>query len=164
MADERFHDSRNEPLSFHIGDRIPAVTQDGQRMYRSPEDRVPAVSRVAGHTGNVWSQDYEVPAGDANSVERDNHSATVDHHNTGDAMTWRDAQYGASPLRFVRYAEDEKHNRAGDKAASEDSGDGRRAGTGSPQNRTQGQGHDERGDYGSASESSRPEHYSGRTS
>ena len=161
MADDRFHDSRNEPIDFHIGDRIPAVTQDGQRMYRSPEDRVPAVARALGHTGNVWAQDYD----GRSDPSRDKQSVTVDHRNTGDAMTWRDAQYGASPLRLVRYAEDEAHNRAGQRAAREDTGDGRRMGTDNPRNHSNlpGQGHDERGEYGSAPEARRPENYGQNT-
>mgnify|MGYP000087717784 CR=1 FL=1 len=77
------------------------------------------VHRTPGHTGNVWSQDYDPKAahearGGFGMPDRDERPGAYSieaRDRTGDDMTWRDAQYGASPLRGARYDEDEAHHR-----------------------------------------------------
>ncbi len=139
---------------FIDGERIPSITPQSDGLNGQPNDtqRIYALPRALGHTGNVWSQDYVSRPGD-------DRSAAYDHRNLGTDLTWHDAQYGASPLRSARYAEDQRH-RPQDTDTPDTTFDGQRPGAASQQSAVQGKGHDERGDYGSASDSQQPENYS----
>ncbi len=127
--------------------------------------------RTAGHTGNVWSQDFDPKAaaearGGYGVLDRDDRPGAYPRDirdTTGDDMTWRDAQYGASPLRSARYDEDHRHDAA--QTTSEDKNTGR-PGFDNEQSRSQlpGQGKDERGNYGKGpADDSRPENYGENT-
>ncbi len=66
--------------------------------------RIKAVPKTKGHTGNVWSQDYDpkaMPAFRGGFVmqDTDTRPAAYDHHNIGTDFTWRDAQSGASVMQ-----------------------------------------------------------------
>lgn len=175
------------------GNRVASITQEGQGLNQSQteEERVHAVPKTCGHTGNVWSQDYEPKArseerGGYGMLDRDERPGAYPleaRDTVGDDMTWRDAQYGASPLRNSRYAEDEAHQRvhAGERGDNfgaqarlpqgeteqtprDESVDENRPGFENEQSHSHmpGQGKDERGRYGKApADNTEPENYGG---
>ncbi|WP_443749430.1 hypothetical protein [Asticcacaulis solisilvae] len=133
----------------------------------------PAMPRTAGHTGNVWSQDYQPRAtpterGGYGVLDRDDRPGAyglAERETGGDDMTWRDAQYGASPLRGARYADDHQHEST---AKVSDNTDVNRQRPGFENEESQsdlpGQGKDERGRYGQApAENTQPEDYGSNT-
>ncbi len=128
--------------------------------------------RTAGHTGNVWSQDYNPKgaAGDRGGYgvldkdERPGAYPLEAREATGGDMTWRDAQYGASPVRGARYDEDHRHEAAAPVAVEDKNT--QRPGFETEQSHSQlpGQGKDERGNYGKApADDTQPENYGQNT-
>ena len=173
------------------GNRAASITPEGQGLNQTQteEQRVHAVPKTAGHTGNVWSQDYDPKAatearGGYGVLDRDERPGAYPleaRDATGDDMTWRDAQYGASPVRSARYDDDIAHQRQADGGRDVEFGaharrpegsteqtprdeafDDRRPGTDADQNHSHlpGQGKDERGRYGQApADNTQPEDY-----
>lgn len=176
------------------GNRAASITPDGQGLNQSQteEQRIHAVPKTAGHTGNVWSQDYEPKAttearGGYGMLDRDERPGAYEleaRDHAGDDMTWRDAQYGASPLRTARYDEDEAHQRKiatqggergdnfgaqarlpqepGEQTPRDEADDDRRPGFDNEESHRHmpGKGKDERGRYGKApAENTEPEDY-----
>ncbi len=175
------------------GNRAASITPEGQGLNQSQteEQRVHAVPKTQGHMGNVWSQDYDPKArteerGGYGILDRDDRPGAYPlqaRDTVGDDTTWRDAQYGASPLRSARYDEDEVHQRPA--AASGERGDNFGAQARLPEGQTEqtphdeafdenrpgfdneeshshmpGQGRDERGRYGKApADNTQPEDY-----
>lgn len=116
--------------AFQAGNRAASITPEGQGLNQSQTEaqRVHAVPKTQGHTGNIWSQDYAPKAmteerGGYGMPDRDDRPGAYPieaRDTTGDDMTWRDAQYGASPLRSARYADDEAHQTRAAKAGGRD--------------------------------------------
>lgn len=165
--------------AFQTGNRAASITQEGQGLNQSQteDQRVHAVPKTAGHTGNIWSQDYDSRTlseerGGYGMLDRDDRPGAYPVETrdaVGDDMTWRDAQYGASPMRSARYAEDEahQHTHAGERSdnfgaqarlpqgsteqtPSDETLDENRPGFDNEQSHRHmpGQGKDERGRYG----------------
>jgi len=181
--------------AFQGGNRAASITPEGQGLNQSQteEQRVHAVPKTRGHTGNVWSQDYEPKArtearGGYGMLDRDERPGAYPveaRDTTGDDMTWRDAQYGASPLRSARYDDDIAHQRAADggrdvefgaharrpegtteQPPRDESFDEERPGFDNEESHRHmpGQGKDERGRYGQApADNTEPEDYGKNT-
>jgi len=173
------------------GNRAASITPEGQGLNQSQteEQRVHAVPKTPGHTGNVWSQDYEPKAqvearGGYGMLDRDERPGAYPleaRDATGNDLTWRDAQYGASPVRSARYDDDIAHQREAnggrdvefgaharlpegrtEQTSRDEDFDERRPGFEDAQNHQDlpGRGKDERGRYGQApADNTAPENY-----
>jgi hypothetical protein len=177
--------------AFQGGNRAASITPEGQGLNQTEteERRVHAVPKTPGHTGNVWSQDYAPKAtteahGGFGVLDRDERPGAYPldaRDTTGSDLTWRDAQYGASPVRSARYDDDIAHQREADGGRAVEFGaharlpegrteqtprderfDEKRPGFETEQSHQDlpGQGKDERGRYGQApADNTEPETY-----
>ncbi|WP_303831647.1 hypothetical protein [Asticcacaulis taihuensis] len=115
MDDRQTVEHSPEAAAFQGGDRVPSITPQGQAMNQSisEPDRVKAVSKAPGTTGQEWLSD----APHAGPSQEGGYgvtppASTPDNrvHQGGEPALDGDAQYGASPLRTARYDENHEAN------------------------------------------------------
>ena len=105
-----------EPAAFQGGNRVASITPEGQAMNRSlgERTRVTMVPKSPGEDGQKWSADASAKpdddhAGGFGMVPPEFYPAERPHEG-GDPLLDGDAQYGASPIRPARYAENHQAN------------------------------------------------------
>jgi hypothetical protein len=115
MAEDQTRRDSAEAAAIQGASRTSSITPQGQALNadRSIEDRVKAVPKTEGDTGEMWQGDARRgdpdDIGGFGTLSEATHPADLNHAG-GDPMLDGDAQYGASPLRTARYDEDHRVN------------------------------------------------------